>query len=272
MIRFLFLFLLFYGTSTAIRAIPQADASSTASSGAGTTSPRAHDRTVPPSLWGDSKKLVEQGGSDVGGWLVARRALLVEASVRNPYFWFCVVSLGLIALLTLTLYFERLSEHRKIWKATAAMTDLWNWALYADVQARQAVNRYNQHIDGCNRLVDLELSGKAPVRSGQDEEASRLHGEVEFLRRDKTGLEAQLAEKEKTIQSLTIRVDEIARQVAGGAPPADATADMPMQSRVQAQLMEKINQLSSRNQQLERDLEEARQKVARFSEERAPAC
>lgn len=266
MIRLLLLSTLFLGIAGAtIRANPPSSATPTPPPGASALSPPPRERTPPPSLWDDSKKFVEDGGSDLGGWLAERRAVLVGASVRNPYFWFSVVSFGLIALLTLTLYFERVSEHRKIWKATAAMTDLWNWALYADAQARQAIRTYNTHIDQCNRLADLEAAGKAPARAVPDADSTRLQEELQSLRREKADLAEQLTGKDATIQGLTARVDEIAKQVAGGvAPPTD--------SRLQAQLMEKVNVLSSKNQQLEQELKDACRKLARFSEDKVPAC
>jgi len=273
MTRLLFLSFLSLGVApAAVPANPPAAATTTPSPGASPLSPRTHERTPPPSLWDDSQRFVEDGGSNVGGWLAERRELLVAASVRNSYFWFSIVSFGLIALLTFTLYFERVSEHRKIWKATAAMTDLWNWALYADAQARQAIRTYNTHIDQCNRLADLEATGKALTGSGPDEEAKRVHGEMEALRREKAVLEQQLADKELAIQDLTTRVDDVMKQIGSGQSSSESSADNSTQRRVQAQLMEKVNQLSSRNQQLERDLEQARHKLARSNEGKAAEC
>jgi methyl-accepting chemotaxis protein len=264
MTRFLFLFVLLFSGATTVPADQPPAATATRSPGAGPVSGRTREGTPPPSLWDDSKKFIEQGGWDVGGWIAERRALLAQSSVLNPYFSFSVVSLLLITFLVTTVYFQKISEDRKIWKATGVMTDLWNWALYADWQARQTIHKYNVHIDQYNRLVDLQLSGKAPTSSHSTEEFGRLQTEVESMRQDKTRLEQAVAERERTIQVLSARVDEIAKQVDAGASRTD--------TKVQVQLMEKVNQLSSRNQQLEQQLADAQQKLAPFTGEKATRC
>ncbi|MGH9440251.1 MAG: hypothetical protein ACRD22_20865, partial [Terriglobia bacterium] len=192
----------------------------------------------------------------------------VQASIRNRYFWFCISSFALNAMLLYLFYASRLSEDRKLWKATAAMTDLWNWALYADATARHAIHKFNRHVEQCNRLAELEAGGKSPELQA-NEEIARLTAEAENMRREKQKLEQQLAEKESAFQNLAARVEDIGKRTASSAvaDPHPIAAD----ARVQAQLMEKINQLSGYNQQLERELEESKLKVARLAQDR-PAC
>src|SRR4051812_14942075 len=112
----------------------------------------------PPSFWDDSLQAVREGGWDVGGWLAYRRQLLVEASLTNRYFWFCFTSFAANILLLYLFYAGRVSEDRKVWKATAAMTDLWNWALFADWSARNAIEKFNRHIEQCNKQANDGLS------------------------------------------------------------------------------------------------------------------
>jgi predicted nucleic acid-binding Zn-ribbon protein len=80
-----------------------------------------------------------------------------------------------------------------------------------------------------------------------------------MLRREKAALQEQLSEKDKTVQTLTSRVDEIGRQVGGSSAHV---------SSMTVQLMERVNSLSSRNHQLESQLQDAKQNLARLTREK----
>jgi hypothetical protein len=241
--------------------------------GAAATATRAPSATIPnsqaadaavpsrvglreqPSFWDDSAKAIKEGGWDIGSWIAYRRQLLVEASLTNRYFWFCITSFLANVVLIYLFYASRVSEDRKLWKATRAMTELWNWALFADWTARTAIDKFNTHIEHCSRAEDVEIV--SPDKRKQDlEELARVQNERDSLRQDKVALQEQLADRERAVTNLTSRIDEVATTVSSRDPD----------SKLSAQLMEKINLLSARNQQLEQQLKSAQTKLEQLAE------
>lgn len=208
-----------------------------------------------PSFWEDSVKEIEEGGWDVGSWLAYRRRLLVAASLTNRYFWFCITSFLANVVLLYLFYASRVSEERKLWKATAVMTDLWNWALFADWTARNAIDKFNVHMERCARAEDKE--NHSPTQRKEDAaELARVQTERDGLRQENSALLEQLAERDRTVTNLGARIDEVARNMSKGEPGTTLTA----------QLMEKVNLLTAKNQQLEQQLQSAQDKLRQFAE------
>ena len=212
-----------------------------------------HEQT---SFWDDSTQAIREGGWDIGRWIAYRRQLLVEASLANRYFWFCITSFFANAVLIYLFYASRVSEDRKLWKATHAMTDLWNWALFADWTARGAIETFNTHIEQCNRAGIDGLSLPATA-SADGEELARLQKERDALQQEVTALKTELVERDRVIANLNTRVDEIARTVSAGS---DST-------KLTAQLMEKVNLLTVRNQHLDQQLTTAQAKLEQLAQE-----
>ena len=208
-----------------------------------------------PSFWEDSLKMIRDGGWDIGSWLAYRRRLLVEASLTNRYFWFCITSSAANVLLIYLFYASRVSEDRKIWKATEVMTDLWNWALYADWTARKAIDKYNKHIERCNRVAEGE-SAQATKKKTTDDELIRVKNERDAVRQELTAARQEITERDQAIAGLNTRVDELAKSICGGGD-----------SQLTVQLMEKVNMLTTRNQHLDQQLKSAQEKLGQLAGE-----
>jgi len=199
--------------------------------------------------------MIRDGGWDIGSWLAYRRRLLVEASLTNRYFWFCITSYAANVLLIYLFYASRVSEDRKIWKATEVMTDLWNWALYADWTARKAIDKYNRHIDRCHgSTANQESTSDAGTGERNKAQFTRLQTERDALNKKLAAVESELAERDGVIANLNGRINEVSKMVAGGSDP-----------NFTAQLMEKVNMLSLHNQHLEQQLETAQGKLEHFA-------
>lgn len=210
-----------------------------------------------PSFWDDSLKMIRDGGWDIGSWLAYRRRLLVEASLTNRYFWFCITSYAANVLLIYLFYASRVSEDRKIWKATEVMTDLWNWALYADWTGRKAIDKYNHHIDRCHASTANKQSPSDTETSERDKaELTRLQKERDVLQKELAATRTELAERDQAIADLNRRVSAVSTSVAGGNDP-----------KLMAQLMDTVNTLSTRNQHLEQQLVTAQRKLEQIARE-----
>lgn len=171
---------------------------------------------------------------DYGAWYRERRAALVEASIRNQYFWYSFwASVALIfvgAWLIKSLY-DRRKEKR-------IMDDKMEEAKAHDAYSRQvaheAIQRYNEHIELCNRAIEAgdpagttALAGNSGVvnyRADLDVERQK----VNRLESDKTRLETELKSKTDLIADLSNRLDAVSKQIGnnGSDPSAPSIAEM----------------------------------------------
>ncbi len=210
-----------------------------------------------PSFWEDSLRMIREGGWDLGSWLEYRRRLLVENSLTNRYFWFSLTSYAANILLLYLFYASRVSEERKIWKATEVMTDLWNWALYADWNARKAIDKYNKHIDRCHATTASKQSASgAEVYERNKADIARLQKERDALQKELGATKQELAERDQAFADLNSRVTAVSTSVAGASDP-----------QFTAQLMEKVNLLSASNQNLQQQLLTAQSKLEQIAKE-----
>src|SRR5208337_2475644 len=159
---------------------------------------------------------------DYGAWIEERRQVFLDASVRNPYFKY---SLGTtIALLIMAmLYTKQWIDHRRaMWITAEMMTDLYNHDLYSRDVAEKAIQKYNQHIERCNRAIEAAQHGTAiPVADAGHEscnvELNRVVGERDEYLRELNDTKTKLTTKEQTLTALSLRVEGMSvKPVASG--------------------------------------------------------
>ena len=154
---------------------------------------------------------------DYGAWMEERRQVFLDASVRNPYFKY---SLGTtIALLIMAmLYTKQWIDHRRaMWITAEMMTDLYNHDAYSRGVAREAIQKYNDHIERCNRAIEAAEHGISIP--GADSDANDLKSELasvveqrDSYKRDRDLVARDLQEKEKLIAAMSLRVDAIGKK------------------------------------------------------------
>jgi hypothetical protein len=154
---------------------------------------------------------------DYGTWMEERRQVFLDESVRNPYFKY---SLGTtIALLVLAmLYTKQWIDHcRAMWITAEMMTDLYNHDGYSRGVAREAIQKYNDHIERCNRAIEAADHGMSIP--GADSDADTLKGvldsvtdERDSYKRERDLAKRDLLEKEKLIADMSVRLDAMARK------------------------------------------------------------
>ena len=154
---------------------------------------------------------------DYGAWIEERRQVFLEASVRNPYFKYSA-GITLALLIMAMLYAKQWMDHRRsMWITAEMMTDLYNHDAHSRRFAREAIEKYNAHIERCNRAVEAGEQG-LPV-AGADSEAARLRSELasvrderDSLRRDRDLAKDDLAEKERLLADISLRLDALGKK------------------------------------------------------------
>lgn len=163
---------------------------------------------------------------DYGAWIEQRRRVFLDASVRNPYFQY---SAGItIALLIMAMLYtkQRIDHRRSMWITAEMMTDLYNHDSYSRQVARDAIQKYNDHIERCNRAIEAAEHGvSAP---GTDSDADRLRIELQSVsaerdsyKRERELAKQDLAEKERLLADMSLRLDVLAKKSDGNRNAAN---------------------------------------------------
>ncbi len=160
---------------------------------------------------------------DYGAWIEERRQVFLDASVRNPYFKY---SLGMtIALLIMAMLCAKqwIDHRRAMWITAEMMTDLYNHDLYSRDVAEKAIQKYNQHIERCNRAIEAAQHGTAIPAAEAGHESCKV--ELQSCRRARetntcassTMRRQSWTTKERTLTELSLRVEGMsAKPVASG--------------------------------------------------------
>lgn len=157
---------------------------------------------------------------DYGKWMEQRRSALLDASVRNPYFQYGACS-TILLLITVLLYGKKWTDHRRVlWITAEMMTDLYKHDAYSRQIAREAIQKYNEHIERCNRAIESAEYGLAIP--GQESDSDRLRTELQRVteerdsyKREKDLAKDDLAQKERILADMSLRLDALAKKSDG---------------------------------------------------------
>lgn len=157
---------------------------------------------------------------DYGKWMEQRRRAFLDASVRDPYFQYgaCVT---ILLLVTVLLYGKKWIDHRRVlWITAEMMTDLYNHDAYSRRIAGDAIRKYNDHIERCNRAIESAEYGL--TLPNHETEADRLRTELQHVteerdsvRRERDLAKDDLARKERILADMSLRLDTLAKKSSG---------------------------------------------------------
>jgi len=183
-----------------------------------------------------------------GAWIEQRRRVFLEQAGENRYFWFSFWAFATICFLLLWGAKERMDRKDTEWEAAECLADLANYADYCKRHALEAIQKHNEHIEVCNRVIESEETGK-PVMAGDVDgdwkaEVQRLRTEVAEKSAEVVKLSAALEQKSAAVTNLNERIDELARNQRAGGNAANANLD----------LVKRLNDLTSENHKLREEL------------------
>lgn len=171
--------------------------------------------------------------TDYGVWLEKRREAFLEATVKAPHFWYSLlVTTGL--LLMLIAYTKLYLDQRRSMTITAEMmADLYTHDLYSCQAAKEAIEKYNQHIEHCNRAIEAAESadgrpgwGNTAVDSLKAE-LQRVASQLEATTQDRNKLQEELRQKALIVGDLSTRLDNLAKKVSGSRSESAAASSTP---------------------------------------------
>jgi len=158
---------------------------------------------------------------DYGSWLEKRREAFRETTVKEPHFWYSVsVTAGMLLLMTACtkLYLD----HRRSMRVTAEMmADVYSHDLLARQAAKEAIEKYNRHIEQCNRAIEASEAGDARPGWGDTQvdslkvELQRVAGQLEATTQDRNKLQEELRQKSLIVADLSARLDALSKKING---------------------------------------------------------
>lgn len=168
---------------------------------------------------------------DYGAWLEKRREAFLEATVKEPRFWYSLsVTAGL--LLMLTAYTKLYLDYRRSMRITAEMmADVCSHELLARQAANEAIEKYNRHIEQCNRAMEVSQAGDARPGWGDTQvdslkaELQRVAGQLEATTQDRNKLQEELRQKALIVVDLSTRLDSLFKKVNGQRDSGSGTGE-----------------------------------------------
>jgi hypothetical protein len=191
-----------------------------------------------------------------GGWIEQRRRVFLEQAGENRYFWFSFWAFATICFLLLWAAKERIDRKDTEWEAAECLADLANYADYCKRHAREAIQKHNEHIEVCNRVIESAETGR-PITPGSGNE-EQWKAEVEKLRTEvaettaaNRKLTAELEKKTATATDLSDRIDQLERNHTERANGGSANPNTDLVKRLN-RLTEEVQALREENSRLKR--------------------
>jgi chromosome segregation ATPase len=112
-------------------------------------------------------------------------------------------------------------QRRTIRIAAEIQADLHNHDLYSRQTAREAIEKYNRHVEQCNRAIENAESGQdrpgwsdSPVE-GLRAELRRVVAQLDATTQDRNKLQEELQQKSLVVTDLSTRLDALSRKING---------------------------------------------------------
>jgi hypothetical protein len=158
---------------------------------------------------------------DYGAWMEQRRQAFLDASVHNPYFRYSAIVTLALFVLSLLYTKQQIDHRRSMWITAEMMTDLYNHDAYSRQFARAAIQKYNEHIERCNRAIEASEHGVGA--EGMESDVERYRAELQSVtaerdayKRERDLAKSDLAEKERMLADMSFRLDALAKKSNGG--------------------------------------------------------
>jgi hypothetical protein len=134
---------------------------------------------------------------DWGSWYEERRAALIDAALHDPCFW-CCLGLTLACLCSVAAVLKSQSDQdRQDDIMGERLEEVRKFAANSHRLALEAIDKYNTHIELCNRVIEAEEGGLATAAAGGSQmtqpqaNPAKAREETELQKRDKTRLESE---------------------------------------------------------------------------------
>jgi polyribonucleotide nucleotidyltransferase len=158
---------------------------------------------------------INPDNTDYGSiWEQRKRAFLSQ--LGNRYFQYSFgATVAIVLLLTVTIV-QRVNYKRALNVAAQSIADVIRHDEYSRQVAREAIRRYNDHIEACNRVIEAKQEGLSKSVSATESELYRIREELADTREENKALRNDQAKKSKIIASVKSGPTTLQEQLVQG--------------------------------------------------------
>lgn len=210
---------------------------------------QAQGRTQqPPNTWYEFLlKQFNPSDIDYGKWMEERRRVLLAATAKNPYFpyslgmtiWSLVVMIGYAKL--------RTDRRRERYLTEEMLTDLYNQDLYSRQAAKEAIAKYNNHVEHCNRAIEAgsgqTISGSTSENDDLKAKLQKSADDLRVVTSERDQLSEELKQRSAVVTDLSLQLQALSEKIDGKAGAhAVGQAGLPLPAS-NAEYMKLVNSL-----------------------------
>lgn len=186
-----------------------------------------------------------------------RRRQWLENAGANPYFWFGFAVTVMLILSWFVLAWIHTDRVRERWQLAEHAADALRYAEYCRRRASEAIGRYNEHVEKCNRLIEAGESGLATPETANLEDYRR---EITRLAADNDSKDLQVKRLQEELERKAQELSDIARRIEQAEQRLNARSKLVTNADAQAKLAERINRLETENRVLTEENRRLRQR------------
>jgi hypothetical protein len=154
---------------------------------------------------------------DYGNWLERERRMFIENRVKNPYFLYSLCATIVLLIVTVLSTKLCLDHRRAMWITAEMMADIYNQDAYSRRIAHEAIEKYNTHIERCNRAVEAAEHGEVTSTTSAEieqlrTELMRLAEEKDAAVRDRDIAREDLRRKSEILAEMSVRLEAFTKK------------------------------------------------------------
>jgi hypothetical protein len=134
-------------------------------------------------------------------WGERKRAIMDH--IGDSCFQYSFVATALIIVLLTLFSVQGLSHKRSLDIAAQSIADVIRHDQYSRRVAHEAIQRYNEHIEACNRAIETKQDSLSKSTSDTDSEWQRIRQELADTRAENKSLRDELSKKQKILAGIT---------------------------------------------------------------------
>lgn len=175
-------------------------------------------------------KQLNRDNTDYGNWIEERRREFIDARIRNPYFLYSVgITVGLLLVTTVCVKLH-IDHRRFMWITAEVMADIYNQDTYSRQIAQEAIERYNHHIEQCNRAIEAGENGITTSTTTNEVEQlrtdlMRVAEERDAATRERDIAREQVRKKSEILADISVRLETL-KNKTGATSATKVTAEM----------------------------------------------
>lgn len=160
---------------------------------------------------------------DYGSWIEQKRREFIEARIKNLYFLYSLCTTFVLLAATAICGKLWIDHRRAMWITAEMLADIYNQDAYSRQVAQQAIDRYNKHIERCNRAIEAGESSLAVAGGHEIEqlrtELMRVAEERDTATRERQLAREELRRKSQIMAEMSVRLETLTTKSGGSVAP-----------------------------------------------------